>query len=219
MALTSDQKKKVHQLLSKKIDQKLKTYGRETTSMPFLARLIQDSEKIAAYSFIHSLATSLGMSIYEDVSVIIASLLISTGFGSLLSGRMQLTNLKNILFIIPVLLLSYLLLLPLAFNFFLGSDLFTRGVVSALLLFPLGFVMGMPFPLGIRISEKTDKRLVPWGWCSNLSASVLSSILAASIALYYGFTSVVLLASLAYFLCLLLIVREFSALPLSLGRT
>ena len=41
--------------------------------MPFLARLIQDNEKIAAYSFIHSLATTLGMSIYEDVSVIIAS--------------------------------------------------------------------------------------------------------------------------------------------------
>jgi hypothetical protein len=41
--------------------------------MPFLARLIQDNEKIAAYSFIHSLSTTLGMSIYEDVSVIIAS--------------------------------------------------------------------------------------------------------------------------------------------------
>ncbi len=41
--------------------------------MPFLARLIQDNEKIAAYSFIHSLATTLGMSIYEDVSVILAS--------------------------------------------------------------------------------------------------------------------------------------------------
>jgi hypothetical protein len=41
--------------------------------MPFLARLVQDSEKIAAYSFIHSIATTLGMSIYEGVSVIIAS--------------------------------------------------------------------------------------------------------------------------------------------------
>ena len=40
--------------------------------MPFLARIIQDSEKIAAYSFIHSLATSLGMSLYEEVSVIIS---------------------------------------------------------------------------------------------------------------------------------------------------
>ena len=41
--------------------------------MPFLARLVQDNEKIAAYSFIHSLATTLGMSIYEDVSVVLAS--------------------------------------------------------------------------------------------------------------------------------------------------
>ena len=73
MALSNNQKRKIKKLLSKKIENKLKLYGRETTSMPFLARLIQDNEKIAAYSFIHSMATTLGMSIYEDVSVIIAS--------------------------------------------------------------------------------------------------------------------------------------------------
>lgn len=73
MGLSSDQRMKIEELLTKKLEKKLKNYDRETTSMPFLARLIQDSEKIAAYSFIHSLATSLGMSIYEDVSVIIAS--------------------------------------------------------------------------------------------------------------------------------------------------
>ena len=73
MALSIIQKQKIKELLSKKIEAKLKKYGRETTSMPFLARLIQDNEKIAAYSFIHSIATTLGMSIYEDVSVILAS--------------------------------------------------------------------------------------------------------------------------------------------------
>ncbi len=73
MALSTHQKQKIQMLLSDKIAKKLNTYGRETTSMPFLARLIQDNEKIAAYSFIHSMATTLGMSIYEDVSVIIAS--------------------------------------------------------------------------------------------------------------------------------------------------
>lgn len=40
--------------------------------MPFLAKIIQDEEKVAAYSFIHSLATTLGMSIYENVAKIIA---------------------------------------------------------------------------------------------------------------------------------------------------
>ena len=73
MPLSNNQKQKIRELLSKKIENKLKSYGRETTSMRFLARLIQDNEKIAAYSFIHSMATTLGMSIYEDVSVIIAS--------------------------------------------------------------------------------------------------------------------------------------------------
>jgi len=73
MPLSKNQKDNIKTLLSKKIENKLKSYGRETTSIPFLARLIQDDEKIAAYSFIHSIATTLGMSIYEDISVIIAS--------------------------------------------------------------------------------------------------------------------------------------------------
>jgi len=73
MALSNNQKNQIKELLKKKIEDKLKRYTRETASMPFLTRLMQDTEKVAAYSFIHSLATTLGMSIYEDVSKIIAS--------------------------------------------------------------------------------------------------------------------------------------------------
>lgn len=72
MALSKSQKEKITTLLEKKIEDKLRRYARETSSMPFLARLIQDSEMVAAYSFIHSIATTLGMSIYEDISKIIA---------------------------------------------------------------------------------------------------------------------------------------------------
>lgn len=72
MGLTSNQRNKITDLLSQKIDSKLKRYARESTSMPFLVKLMQDKEKVAAYSFIHSLATTLGMSIYEEISKIIA---------------------------------------------------------------------------------------------------------------------------------------------------
>lgn len=72
MALSKNQKEKIATLLEKKIEDKLRRYARESFSMPFLVRLIQDNEKVAAYSFIHSIATTLGMSIYEDVSKIIA---------------------------------------------------------------------------------------------------------------------------------------------------
>jgi hypothetical protein len=71
MSLSGAQKTKISNLLERKIEDKLRRYARETSSMPFLTRLIQDSEKVAAYSFIHSIATTLGMSIYEDVSKII----------------------------------------------------------------------------------------------------------------------------------------------------
>ena len=72
MSLNSKQKRDIQNLLETKIENKLRRYARETSSMPFLALLIQDAEKVAAYSFIHSIATTLGMSIYEDVSKIIA---------------------------------------------------------------------------------------------------------------------------------------------------
>jgi len=72
MALLNSQKAKISALLEKKMEDKLRRYARETSSMPFLTRLIQDNEKVAAYSFIHSIATTLGMSIYEDVSKLIA---------------------------------------------------------------------------------------------------------------------------------------------------
>ena len=72
MAINTNQAKEIKELLRRKIDEKLKNYTRETSSMPFLAKLIQDSEKVAAYSFIHSLATTLGMSIYEKISEIVA---------------------------------------------------------------------------------------------------------------------------------------------------
>ena len=73
MALDKSQIKGIKELLRDKINEKLNNYARETTSMPFLAKLMQDSEKVAAYSFIHSLATMLGMSIYEKIAKIIAS--------------------------------------------------------------------------------------------------------------------------------------------------
>ncbi|MFH1607771.1 MAG: TdeIII family type II restriction endonuclease, partial [archaeon] len=68
MPLTTEQIEEIKKLLRSKLNEKLSKYARETTSMPFLTRLMQDKEKVASYSFIHSLLTTLGMSIYEEVS-------------------------------------------------------------------------------------------------------------------------------------------------------
>lgn len=72
MVLTDKQRQEIKDLLENTLKNKLKKYKRESSYMPFLSKLIQDSEKVAAYSFIHSISTSLGMSVYEEVSKIVA---------------------------------------------------------------------------------------------------------------------------------------------------
>lgn len=73
MPLNRKQEEEIRNLLRTKLNDKLSKYVRETTSMPFLVKLMQDSEKVASYSFIHSLATTLGMSVYEKIAEIVAS--------------------------------------------------------------------------------------------------------------------------------------------------
>ena len=101
MGLSENQKQEIASLLSAKLDAKLKRYARESTSMPFLVRLMQDGTKIAAYSFIHSLATTLGMSIYEEASKIISEehseeCFTKYDLGSVISGAQKAT-INNIL--------------------------------------------------------------------------------------------------------------------------
>lgn len=71
MSLPTNKKEAIKNLLCKTIDDKLKKYVRESGYMPFLTRLMQDNERVAAYSFTHSLVTTLGTSVYEQVSKVI----------------------------------------------------------------------------------------------------------------------------------------------------
>ena len=73
MPLTNKQKIEIKNLLRKKLDEKLVKYERESSSMPFLVKIMQEPSQVAAYSFIHSLSTTLGQSVYEEMAKIVAS--------------------------------------------------------------------------------------------------------------------------------------------------
>jgi hypothetical protein len=73
MPLNRQQKEEIKQLLRKKLDEKLLKYERESSSMPFLVKIMQEPSQVAAYSFIHSLSTTLGQSVYEEMARIVAS--------------------------------------------------------------------------------------------------------------------------------------------------
>ena len=138
------------------------------------------------------------------LSVVLFSLLTFSGLGSLLSGRVVGPNenpLRGLRRIIPglvALALVYIVALPPLFHAGLGWPLAARILFSILLIAPLGLLMGMPFPLGIRLVTRTNERLIPWAWGVNGFASVLGSILAVMLAQSIGFSLVMATALLIY---------------------
>jgi hypothetical protein len=99
---------------------------------------------------------------------------------------------------IAAIALVYLLLLPFVFAHFAGlADPLKIGM-SLMLIAPLAFFMGMPFPIGLSRVAAGAADFVPWAWGINGFASVVSASLATLLALEFGFTAVIVLALLSY---------------------
>ncbi len=158
-------------------------------------------------SLIQKFILFLGHPVYS-VSLVIFALLVFAGLGSRLSvfiDSATARGLKFVLLAVACLLFLSTLYLPQLLSSLQGKSVFFRQLVSILLIAPFGFLMGMPFPLGIRLIGAQRPFLVSWAWCANGCASVLGSILPVIIALAWGFQAVFLLASLSYALGLLAI--------------
>jgi hypothetical protein len=81
--------------------------------------------------------------------------------------------------------------------------------MTFVLTFPVGFLLGIPFPVGIKIvNERFDGNDVPWMWGINGLYSLLGSTVAVIIAMLYGF-SAALLAGGAIYLAIFLIGRLY----------
>jgi hypothetical protein len=70
----------------------------------------------------------------------------------------------------------------------------TKIGLSILLIAPLAFCMGMPFPIGLNRVADSAPDFIPWAWGLNGFASVMSASLATLLAIEFGFTAVVFLA-------------------------
>ena len=76
------------------------------------------------------------------------------------------------------------------------------GVTTQFTVMPLGALLGVPFPAGMVLVSETAPGLAPWAWAVNGCASVVSAVLAALVALTWGFSTVLWGAALAYGLAL-----------------
>ena len=74
---------------------------------------------------------------------------------------------------------------------------------GGLLLLPFGFLLGVPFPTGLRLWVRPPGRRA-YLWAANGTASVIASIVAVPVAMLWGVSSGLWLAAACYCLPLLL---------------
>lgn len=94
--------------------------------------------------------------------------------------------------------LGYRLLLPVIFTMCAGWDMAGRIMLAILLIAPIGFCLGVPFPCGIKWLSAQAPQFIPWAYGINGCASVLSSLIATCIAISAGFQAVMFIAGMLY---------------------
>jgi hypothetical protein len=125
------------------------------------------------------------------LSVVLFTLLVGSGSGSLVSSQLiegaGIAPRRLLVGVIAVLTL-FGCATPFVIDALRASETPVRIGAAAAMLLPMGFMMGLPFPLGLRAAASRSE-LVPWLWGVNGAASVLCSVLATVVALGAGITA------------------------------
>ena len=154
------------------------------------------------------------------LTVVVFLMLLSSGVGSVVS-RAWLSRVLRVRWVLGAIITGVVLhifILPLVLVSLVGLHILLKLLLSTALLAPLGFLMGMPFPTGLRAlagsrdSVPQDEGLVgvagpgenmlEWAWAMNAAASVLGSVLAMVLAIHFGLNVALAVAAGAYFLAM-----------------
>ncbi|HET9320784.1 MAG TPA: hypothetical protein VFO27_13450 [Bryobacteraceae bacterium] len=145
------------------------------------------------------------------LTVVIFSLLVSSGIGSYASGKVIGSSaarwravLGGVALLIGLLAVDVTVLLPKAITL----PIAWKVVVSVALIFPAGFLMGMPFPTGLARLEKWHSASVRWAWSLNAASSVLGSVAALVLAIYWGLVQTLLIGGVLYLAALAIVARD-----------
>ncbi len=134
--------------------------------------------------------------------IVVGALLIGGGLGSLFESRYPVAYLPRLVAVAAVIVAAAAVgtrvILPALIDWALPGSLVVRAIITAGALLPLGFVMGMPFPGGLRVAHEADPQGVAAFWGANAAASVLGSAVAMTLAMDSGFAAVLLLGAGLY---------------------
>lgn len=156
-------------------------------------------------SMIQKFTLFLGQPVYTMLTVI-ATMLVASGIGSKFSNNLDPKSGKNKVLFVFIFIGAYSILLgllsPPIFSALSGANIIVRIILSVILIFPLGFFMGMPFPVGISLIQDSENRYVPLAWSVNGFFSVIGTVLTMILAMIIGFKFVFILSGVFYLIAL-----------------
>jgi hypothetical protein len=143
----------------------------------------------------------LGHPVYS-LTVTLFSLLLGTGAGAAVSRRFDEATLRRsaavaLAAIAALVVVAAVTVAPLV-TWAIPFSRSARILIAVATLVPLGMVLGIPMPIGIRLLNARAPQMVTWAWGMNGALSVLGATLAIFIAMNWGFSATFLAASATY---------------------
>jgi hypothetical protein len=159
-------------------------------------------------ALLQNLTLLVGHPIYT-LSVLLFTLLGTGGIGSALSRRVPISRVWQACVAVAAIGTVEAVALPRLVPALLWLPLWGRIALALLLIAPLGLVMGMPFPSGLRQTGTGSLPAPPFYWGLNGVMSVIGSITTVFVALMAGFQAAMLMGSACYVLAALMSRRAF----------
>jgi len=150
---------------------------------------------------IQRVSVFMGHPIYA-LGIVLFSIILSTGLGSLLSERIPLKQPSHVVAWLS-LLAVYVFAMPhwlpelAAFE---SEGLVTRSLVCIAAILPAGLLMGFGFPTGMRLVMMHDPRPTPWFWGVNGAAGVFAAGIAVACSIAFSIDVTLRLGALSYLL-------------------
>jgi hypothetical protein len=153
-------------------------------------------------ALLQRMSVFLGHPVYA-LSIVLFSLILSTGFGSMASERVRLAG-PGMLVGWSVATAAYLFALPFWLPLLLvdldGADLLVRAGLCVLVVAPAGLLMGFGFPTGMRVVSTISTGPTPWFWGINGAAGVLAASIAVVISIAFSIDTTLRIGAVCYLL-------------------
>jgi hypothetical protein len=123
-----------------------------------------------------------------SLSVVLFTLLLASGIGAATTQRVDVSprGIAARFALLLGVLIPVGIAMPFLTHALAGAHTPVRILAAIAMLFPVGLVLGMAFPIGIKSAGESRRSITPWLWAINGATSVCASVLSVVLAMAWG---------------------------------